>query len=182
MRYRRAGRQRLRALVAGLLLSLVAVPDLPAGEWESMRDAYDGKLKAQARRIAEIEARERGGSAGQEARADRITRDRISGIRASLPKGGGRGTGLADAAGKASRDAKALGDFRESRASISPSSLIEWGAEGTERRKLREVLAGLSNSLERASASLTRTTEIAETLPRHVSQSGVVRQDGQDRV
>src|SRR4029450_11176214 len=60
------GTRSLRALVVSLLLSLIAIPDGLAGEWETVRESYDTALKAQARRIAEIEARERGGPAGAE--------------------------------------------------------------------------------------------------------------------
>ena len=47
-------------LMAGLLFALIAAPDGLAGEWETMRESYDNKLRTHAKRIAEIEARERG--------------------------------------------------------------------------------------------------------------------------
>src|SRR5712692_7422105 len=96
-----------------LLTTLMAVPDALAGEWEKMRESYDNTLRTHEKRIAEIEAKERGVPADQEERADKITRDRITGIRASL-KGGGKGKSLADAAEKAPGDARALVDlYRE---------------------------------------------------------------------
>ena len=51
-----------------------------------MRESYESKLRAHAKRIAEIEARERGVPADQEKRADKITRDRITGIK-GFPEG-----------------------------------------------------------------------------------------------
>src|SRR6202162_3721729 len=102
-----AGRRCLCILTACLLLSLIAVPDGLAGEWENMRESYDNKLRAHAKRIAEIEARERGVPADQEKRADKITRDRITGIKGAL-KGGGKARSLAETAEKASRDARTL--------------------------------------------------------------------------
>jgi hypothetical protein len=82
MRERGTGRRWLYTLMACLLLSLVTLSDGLAGEWESVRESYDNKLKAHAKRIAEIEARERGVPADPEKRADKITRDRISELRA----------------------------------------------------------------------------------------------------
>src|SRR5258705_11294280 len=102
------GRRWLRALGAGLLLALIGAPDGLAGEWESMRESYDNKLRTHARRIAEIEARDRG--ADQEKRVDRLTRDRINGIKGSL-KGGGKARSLAETADKASGYAKLLIDM-----------------------------------------------------------------------
>src|SRR2546428_13775027 len=95
-------------LMAGLLLAL-GVSDAPAGEWEQIRESYDNALKTYEKRIGEIEAKERGIPDPQQ-RADKITRDKITSVRISL-KGGGKGKSLADAAEKASGDAKALPDL-----------------------------------------------------------------------
>jgi hypothetical protein len=103
MRQDSTGRRWLRTMMACLLLSLITVPDGLAGEWENMRESYDNKLRTHAKRIAEVEARERGVPADQEKRADKITRDRIAGIKGSL-KGGGKARSLAEAAEKASGD------------------------------------------------------------------------------
>ena len=59
MRRNGTGRRWLRTMMAGLLLSLVSVPDGLAGEWETMRESYDSKLRTHAKRIAEVEARVR---------------------------------------------------------------------------------------------------------------------------
>jgi hypothetical protein len=171
------GRGCLRTLMAGLLLSLVAVPDGIAGEWETMRENYDSKLKAQAKRIAEIEARERGGPADPEKRAEKITRDRITGIRSSL-KGGGKARGLADTAERASGGARALSDVSREQGEYLDVVQSEWGAEGAERRKLRESTATLQKNLERANANLARVIEVAETATMLVSQSGVLEKVG----
>ena len=45
------------ALAAGLLLSLLAIPEGHAGEWEDLRDRYDNALRPHARRIAELSLR-----------------------------------------------------------------------------------------------------------------------------
>jgi len=171
------GRGCLRTLMAGLLLSLVAVPDGLAGEWETMRENYDSKLRAQAKRITEIEARERGAPADPEKRADKITRDRITGIRSSL-KGGGKARSLADTAERASGGARALSDVSREQGEYLDVVLGEWGAEGAERRKLRESTATLQKNLERANASLARVIEVAETTTMLVSQSGVLEKVG----
>ena len=160
-------------LMAGLLLSLIAAPDALAGEWETMRENYDNTLRTHAKRIAEIEARERGGPADQEKRADKITRDRITGIKGSL-KGGGKARSLADAAGRASGDARSLSDVDREQGQYLEVVKNEWRAEGAERRMLRESLAALPKNLERTNASLARTIEVAEATTMRVPHSGVL--------
>lgn len=167
----------LRALTVCLLLSLIAVPDGRAGEWEDMRESYGNKLRAQAKRIAEIEARERGIPADQEKRADKITRDRISAVKGSL-KGGGKARSLANTAERASRDARALIDVSREQSEYLDIVVSPWRAEGKERRKLRESLATAPKNLEQASASLARAIEVAEATTRHVQESGLPEKAG----
>jgi hypothetical protein len=165
------GRRWLCSLGACLLLSLIAAPDGLAGEWESMRESYDNKLRTHAKRIAEIEGRERG--ADQEKRADKITKDRISGIKGSL-KGGGKARSLAETAEKASGDARSLIDVSREQGEYLDLAISEWGTEGSERKKLRESLAILPKNLESANASLGRAIEAAGTTTVRVSRSGVL--------
>jgi len=166
-------RRSLCTLMTCFLLSLLAAPDALAGEWENMRDSYDSKLRAHAKRIADIEARERGVPADQEKRADKITRDRIAGIKGSL-KAGGKARSLAEAAEKASGDARALMDVYREQGEYLDIVISEWGTEGAERKKLRESIATLQKNLERTSANLTRAIEVAETTTTRVPRSGVL--------
>jgi len=168
-----AGRRCLHTLTACLLLSVIAVSDGLAGESENMRESYDNKLRAQAKRIAEIEARERRVPADQEKRADKITRDRITGIEGSL-KSGGKTRSLADTAERASGDARAFIDVYREQGEYLDIVMSEWEAEGAERRKLRESIAALRKSLERANADLATAIEVAETTTMRVPQSGVL--------
>jgi len=163
--------------MACLLLSLIAVPDGLAGEWENMRESYDNTLRAHAKRIAEIEARERGVPVDPEKRADKITRDRITGIKGSL-KGGGKARSLADAAERASGDARAVIDVDREQGAYLDIVMSEWRAEGAERRMLREALATLAKNLERANTNLVRAIEVAETTTLRVPQSGVLEKVG----
>jgi hypothetical protein len=163
MRHRDAGRGCLRILVVCFLLSLLAVPAARAGEWEDMRDSYDSKLRAHAKRIAELEARERGVPADEEKRADKITRDRITGIRASL-QGGGKAKSLADTVERAPGDARVLVDVHREQREFLDIVKHEWGAEGAERRKLREALAISEKNLDRSNADLALATEVAEAM------------------
>ena len=172
------GRRWLRTLMACLLLSLIALPDGLAGEWEKMRESYDNKLKAQAKRIAEIEARERGVPPDQEKRADKITRDRIAGIKGSLKGGGGKARSLANTAERAPRDAQALIDVSREQGEYLDIVMSEWGAEGTERRKLRGSIATLPKRLEHASASLARANGVAEATAMRVPESGLPEKVG----
>ena len=171
MRQAGTGRRWFRPMMACLLLSLITVPDGLAGEWESMRESYDNKLRTHAKRIAEIEARERG--ADQEKRADKITRDRIAGMKGSL-KSGGKARSLAEAAEKASGDARALIDVSRAQGKYLDSVISEWGTEGAERKKLRESIANLQKNLESANANLARAIEVAQTTTTRVPRSGVL--------
>lgn len=177
MRESGPGRRWLHTLMACLLLSLTTVPDGRAGEWEDMRESYDNKLKANAKRIAEIEARERG-IADQEKRAEKITRDRIAGIKGSLKGGGGKARSLAATAERASRDAKALIDVSREQGEYLDIVMSEWRADGTERRKLRGSIATLPKNLEHVSANQGRATEVAEATSRLVPESGLPQKVG----
>ncbi len=177
MRERGTGRRWLHFLMACLLLSLITVQNGLADEWEQMRERYDNTLKAHAKRIAEIEARERGVPADREKRADKITRDRISGIKGSL-KGGGKARSLADTVERAPRDARALIDVSREQGEYLDIVMSEWRADGTERRKLRQSIAILPKTLEHVSANLARATEVAEATTRRVPESGLPEKVG----
>jgi len=177
MHHRGPGSRCLRTLMACLLLSLSAVPDGLAGEWENMRGSYDNTLRAHAKRLAEIEARERGVPVDPEKRAEKITRDRITGIKGSL-KGGGKARSLADTAERASGDARAFIDVDREQGAYLDIVMSEWRAEGAERRMLREALATLAKNLERANTNLARAIEVAETTTMRVPQSGVLEKVG----
>ena len=178
MRERGTGRRWLHALIACLLLSLITAPDGLADEWERMRESYDNKLKAYAKRITEIEARERGLPADQEKRADKITRDRISRMKSSLKGGGGKARSLANAAERAPRDAKALVELSREQGEYLDIVMSEWRADGTERRKLRGLITTLAKNLEHARANLARATEVAEATTRRVPDSGLPEKVG----
>jgi hypothetical protein len=165
-------RRWVRTLMPFLLLSLIAVSDGIAEEWEKLRQSYDNALRAHAKRIAEIEARERGGPVDQEKRADKITRDRITGIKGAL-KAGGKARSLANSAERAPREARALLDVSREHGEYLDIVISEWQAEGTERRTLREAAVTLPKNLEHANASLTRAIEVAEAATRLVPESGL---------
>jgi hypothetical protein len=167
-----------RALMAGALLSLIGAPAALGDEWEKMRGKYDNTLRVHEKRIAEIEAKERGGSADQEARAVKITRDRVTGIRAAL-KGGGKGRSLADTAERASSDARALVDLNREQSGYLAIVTREWGAAGAERKSLRDAMATLQQSFQDIDANLARAAE-ATTAP--VQQSGVLEKAARTEV
>jgi hypothetical protein len=155
-------RRCLPTLMAGLLLVLSPVADGRADEWEKLRESYDNTLRASERRIGEIESRERG-IADQYRRAEKITRDKVASVRVSL-KGGGKGKSLADAAEKASGDPKALADLSREQGEYLDVVQNEWGAEGPERKKLREAMAAAQRNFERVSANLTKAAKTAESM------------------
>ena len=147
---------RLSGLLSGLLLPLLAVSGATAGDWETVRDSYETALKANEKRIQEIEARERGIQDPQQ-RAEKITRDKVAALRASV-KGGGTGKGLADAADKAAGDPKALADLSGDHAKYLDAATSDWGAEGAERKRLRESVSATQKNMERINANLTRSS------------------------
>ena len=160
--------------MAFLLLSLIPVSDALAVELERMRESYDGKLRAHEKRLSEIEAKGRGTSADPEKRADGITRDRVADIRASLKGGGGAGKRLAELAEKASVDAKAWGDVYGGLSEHLDTVTREWGADGAERKKLREAITTLQKNLELIRTNLAVAAEAAEAMKTQVQESGVL--------
>jgi hypothetical protein len=152
----------LTTLMAGLLLALSAASEGLAGEWEKLREGYDNALRTHEKRIGEIESKERG-IADPERRAEKITRDRVSSVRVSL-KGGGKGKSLADAAEKASDDPKAPADLSREQGEYLDVVQNEWGAEGTERNKLRDSMATVQKNFERVNANLTKAAKATEGL------------------
>ena len=152
----------LPTLVAGLLLVLSAVADAPASEWEKIRESYGNALRANEKRIGEITAKERG--IPDQQRAEKITKDKIASVRTSL-KGGGTAKSLADAAEKASTgDAGELADLSREQGEYLAVVGNEWGAEGAERKKLREAMAATQKNIERANANLTKAARTAESV------------------
>ena len=167
------GRRGLVMLMLFLLLS-IAVPAALAVELERMRESYDTKLRAHQKRITEIEAKGRGGAADPGKRADGITRDRIADIRASLKGDGGAAKRLAELAEKASRDGKALVDVYKGQSEHLDVVTGEWGADGTERKKLREAFTAMQKSLALANTNLGMAAEAAAAMKTGVEQSGVL--------
>jgi len=173
MHHRSAGRRCLVMLMAFLLPS-IAVMGALAGELEKMRESYDSKLKAHEKRILEIEAKGRGASANPEKRADGITRERIADIRASSKAGAGATRRLAELGERASADAKALVGLYKGQSEHLDVVTGEWGADGTERKRLREAIIALQKNLGLARANVAMATEAAGEMKTRVEQSGVL--------
>jgi hypothetical protein len=155
-------RRRLATRMAGVLLALGTVSEGQASEWDKLRESYDGALRAHEKRIGEIESRERG-IADPERRAEKITRDRIGSLRTSQ-KGSGKAKSLADAAEKTTREPKALPDLARDQGEYLDAVKNEWGAEGTERKKLREAMAAVQRNFERVNANLTKAAKATADL------------------
>jgi hypothetical protein len=172
MPHRRAPRV-VGVLLAGLMLSVAAVPHTWAGDWEQMRDSFDERLKPHARRLAEIDAREPADPADRVQRAEKITRDRIAGINASSNRRG-RVRSLAEAAEIGSLEASALPEVSREQAVQLESVIRAWGAAGTERRKLRESLAALQKNVDQAKSNLARAIDAADAASMQIAGSGVL--------
>jgi hypothetical protein len=152
----------LVTLMGAFLLPLLVASGAVGGEWEAVRGNYENALKANEKRIQEIEAKERGIPDPQQ-RGEKITRDKVAAARASL-KTGGTGKSLAEAAEKASGDPKALADLSREQSKYLDTATGDWGAEGAERKRLREATAATQKNIERMYASLTRAAKSAASL------------------
>src|SRR5262250_322986 len=130
-------RQCLCATIGGILLALIAISVAVAGEWESIRESYDNALRANEKRIKEIEAKE-SGIPDPKQRAAKITTDKVGFARASL-KGGGKGLSLVQAAEIAPGGASAPGDLCGEQSEYLNAVTSEWGAESAQRKKLLEA-------------------------------------------
>lgn len=161
MRHSTSPRRCLCAAIGGLLL-MSHISVAVAGEWENIRESYDNALRANEKRIKEIEAKENAIPDPQQ-RADKITSDKVGSARASL-KGSGKGRSLVHAADGASGDASALPDLYREQSEYLNVVTSDWGAEGPERKKLREALAISQKNLERATASLANATKAVEAV------------------
>jgi hypothetical protein len=168
-----AGQRCLGALTALFLLAVSSVPGAGASEWDRMRERQRDALRAAEGRIAEIESKERAGPADREKLADKITRDRIARVRASL-KSGGESRRLVDAAERGSKEAKALVDVYEGQDELVVAVTREWGANGAERRKLREARATLQRELELIKRNLALAIEALGATAARVPESGIL--------
>jgi len=155
-------RRCLLTLMGAVLLPLFVASGALCGEWETVRGNYENALKANEKRIQEIEAKERG-IPDQQQRAEKITRDKVAALRASL-KAGGAGKSLAEAAEKAAGDPKAVADLARDQSKYLDTVTADWGAEGPERKRMRDATAATPKSIERNNANLTRAAKSVASL------------------
>lgn len=142
-------------IVAGiLLLPLAGASSAAADELDAVRGNYETVLKANEKRIQEIEARERGITDPQQ-RAEKITRDKVTALRNSL-KGDRTGKILADSADKVASDPKTLPDLARDSSKYLDTTTTDWGADGAERKRLRDSMAASQKNIERINGNLTR--------------------------
>src|SRR5262249_57406838 len=146
--------------VSGVVLGvLIATSGAVAGEGDKIRESYDNALRAHEKRIKEIEAKESGIPDPQQ-RATKITSDKVGSARASL-KGGGKGLSLVQAADRSSGDASALADLYREQSAYLDAVASEWGAEGADRKKLREALGISQKNFKRAHAGWAKARRSA---------------------
>ena len=157
-----SARRCLSTVIGVLLWALIAISGAVAGEGDNIRESYDNALRTYEKRIKEIEAKESGIPDPQQ-RATKITSDKIGSARASL-KGGGKGLSLVQAADRASGDARALADLYREQSAYLDAVTSEWGAEGAERKKLREAMAISQKNFERTHAGLANAARSAASV------------------
>ena len=163
MRHGERVRCGLLILAGSLVLPLVGISDAVADELDAIRTNYENALKTNEKRIQEIEARERG-IADPQQRAEKITQDKVTALRNSL-KGDRMGKILADAADKAANDLSAMAGLSKESSKYLDAALSDWGAEGPERKRLREAMAAAQKSVESINANLTRAAGAIATVP-----------------
>jgi hypothetical protein len=180
----RCQRTVLRAMMAFLLISLASIPGATGwrpsaedaarfgSEWEKVRENQAREIRANQRRIAEMEARERG-AAGDKRDPERITRDRVAALGGSV-RAAGKGQALTLAAEKVAGKAEAPVELYEAQALYLDSIRAEWGRGGAERKRLREAHTALQQNFEHIDASLAMVTAAAEAASARVRQSGVL--------
>jgi len=157
MRHRRCVRRVLLILAGSLVLPLLGISDAVSDELDVIRGNYESALKANEKRIQEIEARERG-IADPQQRAEKITQDKVTALRSAL-KGDRTGKVLADAADKAANDPNAMADLSKESSKYLDAALSDWGAGGAERRRLREAMTASQKNIEGIDANLTRAAK-----------------------
>jgi len=144
-------------------LPLVGISDAVSGELDAIRGNYESILKTNEKRIQEIEARERG-MADPQQRAEKITQDKVAALRNSL-KGDRTGRVLADAADKAANDPSAMADLSRESSTYVDAALSDWGAEGPERKRLREAMAAAQKNIESINTNLTKAAGTTAAVP-----------------
>jgi len=145
------------------VLPLGGLSHAVSDELDVIRSNYESTLKANEKRIQEIEARERG-MADPQQRAEKITQDKVAALRNSL-KGDRTGKVLADAADKAANDPSAMADLSRESSKYLNVALSDWGAEGAERKRLREAMAAAQKNIESINTNLTRAAGATATVP-----------------
>ena len=150
-------------ILASLVLPLVGISDAVSGELDAIRGNYESILKTNEKRIQEIEARERS-IADPQPRAEKITQDKVAALRNSL-KGDRTGKALADAADKAANDPSAMADLSRESSTYVDAALSDWGAEGPERKRLREAMAAAQKNIESINTNLTKAAGTTAAVP-----------------
>jgi hypothetical protein len=173
----------LRAATAYLVISLATTPgataEAPAAEdaafkseWEKVRDDQEREIRSNGARLADIVARERRAPAELEARADKITRDRVAGLRASV-KSDTQGSALVQMAEQALAQPGRPVDVYQAQETYLSNARREWAKDG-ERKKVQDAQAALQKNLDLASASLAVATEAARAMADAIQRSGVL--------
>ena len=87
---------------------------------------------------------------------------------------GGAARRLVELAEKASRDGKALVDVYKGQSEHLDVVTREWGADGAERKKLRDAITAMQKNLALVNTNLAMAAEAAAAMTAGVQQSGVL--------
>ena len=190
MPHGRTGQRCLGTMMTFLLLSLTSIPRAAGwppspeeearfrSEWEKVRQTYEREIRGSQRRIAEIDAQERGFSADPERRAEKITQDVVVRIKAYL-KGIGQGKEGARRTDQAVSQAKTVAETYTAQRELLDIVRGEWGKEGGGRKKLQEATTALQKSIELTDSYVAIATEAAGAMSTRVRQSGVLEKAAQ---
>src|SRR5262245_59397065 len=135
----RNGTPCLGAATASLLILLTSGPGAAGpptpeaasfkSEWDKVREDQEREIRSNRGRLADIVARERREPAELEARADKITRERVAEIRAYV-KSDTRGAALAQTAEQALSQRGTLAEIYKAQEAFVSNASRDWAKDG----------------------------------------------------
>ena len=158
-----------------LMALLLLLAPVPGSAGPPVSPEEDAAFRSEWERLRANQEKALAGTRGPEggaddARREKLTRDRIAAASAALT-GGGKGPVLAQMAETAGDSVGALAEVYRAQTEYVGGAMA--GADGTEARRTHEATAQLQTSMERSRANLERANEAGLAMTMRLSQSGV---------
>lgn len=157
-----------------LMALLLLLAPVPGSAGPPVSPEEDAAFRSEWERLRANQEKALAGTRGPEggaddARREKLTRDRIAAASAALT-GGGKGPVLAQMAETAGASAGALAEVYRAQTEYVDGAM----ADGAEARRIQEATALLQTSMERTRANLERANEAGLAMTMRLSQSGVL--------